>query len=390
MYNFDELTNRKNENSTKWSVNDNELPMWIADMDFKTCPVILDAISKKLDTGVLGYYDISEKWYESIIDWYKKYHDFEMQQDELIFTTGVVASISSMVRRLTHPNENVIVLTPVYNIFFNSIINNGARVVESKMINNDDNTYSIDWLDLENKMKDPLTTLMIFCNPHNPCGNIWTKDEINRIASLAETNGVTIISDEVHCELLDPGLEYVPFAKASDIAKKVSISCISISKTFNAASVHGACVYCANKHVKERIERGFNNDEIAEPNFAAIDAMVAAFSYGREWLLELRQYLYTNKLYVKEYIEKELPMLKVTPSKATYLMWIDVSSICKDSSIFAEFLKENVGLIVSKGECYRGNGEKYIRLNIATQKKNVIDAMTRLKKAIDCLPSFSF
>ncbi len=381
-YSFDELTDRHGTGSLKWDVKENELPMWVADMDFKTAPEISEAIQKKAAQCIYGYSDITDEWYDAYINWWKNRHHLDMKREELIFASGVVPILSSAVRKLTTPAEKVLIQTPVYNIFFNSIINNGRYVLENKLKYENGN-YTIDWADLEKKLADPQTTLMILCNPHNPAGNLWDKETLAKIGELCFNNGVTVISDEIHCDIIDPGYEYVPFASVSDICRNISITCIAPTKTFNLAGLQSAAAYVPNKFLRHKIWRGLNTDEVGEPNFFSVTAAVAAFTKGSEWLDELREYIFINKKTVTEYISKNIPEIKVVQSKATYLMWLDCSSLTDNSEEFAKFIRSYSGLYVSAGAIFGGNGNKFLRLNTACPIARIMDGLDRLKKSVD-------
>ena len=381
-YSFNQITNRKNTFSLKWDVKEHELPMWVADMDFKTSPAIIKALKKKVNEGIFGYSIIPDEWYNAYIFWWKKRHHFTIKKEWLIFSTGVVASISSMVRKLTTPNENVVLLTPVYNIFFNSIINNGCRVLESNLIYKD-GEYSIDFEDLENKLKDPQTSLMILCNPHNPIGKIWSKEELNRISELCDQYHVSVISDEIHCDIVDPDSEYIPYASVSKKALENSITCLSPSKAFNIAGLHSSAVVIPNEILRHKVWRALNTDEIAEPNAFAMNATIAAYKKSEKWLNELNQYIYNNKQYAKAFLEKELPMLRLVPSKATYLLWIDCFHICEDTSPLLEYIRKETGLYLCEGKEYGLCGKSFIRMNIACPLTTLKDGLSRLKKGID-------
>lgn len=381
-YNFDEIVSRRNTNSMKYDVLDNELPMWVADMDFKVCPQVLQAIQKRLDNGILGYSTIPSSFYNAISSFYKRRHNVDIPCEDIIFVTGVVPSISSLVRRLTHPNEYVILLTPTYNIFFNSIINNGARPLESTLVYKEDH-YEINFDDLEEKMKNTQSTLMILCNPSNPTGTIFSREDLSRIAMLAYKYNVKIISDEIHCEIVDPGYEYVPFYSVSEIARDISITCISPSKTFNIAGLQGSAVVCHNKFLFNQINRGFNNDEIAEPNAFVIQAIESCYTECDEYIDELRAYIKGNKDYAYNFIEKEINDLKVVHSHATYLLWVDISSLSSNSVEFTSFLREKTGLFVSEGREYHGDGYCHIRINLACPRQIVIDGLNRLKNGVN-------
>ncbi len=380
-YNFDEVVSRKNTHSMKWDIKDDQLPMWVADMDFKCAPAIQKAFNERMANGVFGYTLIEDEWYDAYISWWQRRHHFTIEKDWLMFCTGVVPAISSMVRKLTTPNENVVIQTPVYNIFFNSIINNGARVLESPL-KYDGSHYEMDFDDLKQKFALPQTTLMILCNPHNPVGKIWSKEELSKVGALAKKYHVTVISDEIHCDLCDPGYEYVPFASVDEVCKQVSITCIAPTKAFNIAGIQTAAIFSANEYLCYRVNRAINTDEVAEPNVLAAIAPVAAFNYGEDWLDELRSYLFENKKYVREFIKKELPQLKVLDSTATYLLWIDCSQVTDDATALKDYLSNSVGLVLSEGEEYGLCGKAFLRLNTATCRSRIEDGMQRLKKGL--------
>ncbi len=312
-YHFDEIIDRRNTNSLKWDVEEKELPMWVADMDFQTAPEIREAIEKRAAHGVFGYSIIPEEWQQAYVDWWKLRHHFTMEKDWLIFCTGVIPAISSTVRKLTTPAEKVVVMTPVYNIFFNSIYNNGRNVLENKLIYEEDG-YHIDFEDLEEKLSDPQTSLLIFCNPQNPGGKIWDRETIARVGELCDKYHVLVISDEIHCDLTDPGKEYVPYASVSEICRNQCIMCIAPTKTFNIAGMQTAAVAVPNPVIRHKVWRALNTDEVAEPNAFAVDVAVAAFTKGGNWLDELRSYIKENKTTVIEYVKEQIPQLKVVPS----------------------------------------------------------------------------
>lgn len=381
-YDFDEIVDRRGTDASKWDVGENELPMWVADMDFKTCPAVIEDLKNRVEHGVFGYTDVPDKWYEAYMTWWKDRHSFSMEKDWLIFCTGVVPAISSIVRKLTTPNEKVIIQTPVYNIFFNSIFNNGARPLESPLLY-EDGMFKMDLLDLEEKMSDPQASLMILCNPQNPSGNIWSREELKKIGELAVKYGVTVISDEIHCDLTDPGYGYIPFASVSEECRRVSITCMAPTKAFNIAGLQTAAVCVPDKFLRHKVWRGLNTDEVAEPNVFACEAAVAAFEKGGEWLDELREYLAENKRIACDFIRDEIQGLNVVVSHATYLIWIDISSWGMDSKRAQKLLREKTGLFLSDGSIYGGNGRNFLRMNLACPRNVLMDGLKRLKTQ-DC------
>lgn len=380
-YDFDAGVDRRNTDSLKWDVAEHELPMWVADMDFPTAPAVREAIERRAAHGVFGYCVIPDSWYEAYRSWWERRHDFSMEKDWLIFCTGVVPAISSIVRKLTTPAEKVLVQSPVYNIFYNSILNNGRQVLENRLIYDGD-SYSIDFDDLEEKLADPQTTLMILCNPHNPIGRIWDKRTLQRIGEMCAEHQVLVLSDEIHCDLTDPGCQYTPFASVSDICRKNSITCIAPTKAFNLAGLQTAAVVVPDGVLRHKVWRGLNTDEIAEPNAFAVDAAVAAFTEGGEWLDELREYILRNKKLAADYIEREIPQIRVVPSQATYLMWLRYSGALGPASGVAAHIRRETGLYLSDGAQYGGGGEDFLRLNVACPRAVLTDGLERLKKGI--------
>ncbi|MDO5520852.1 MAG: MalY/PatB family protein [bacterium] len=381
QYNFDEVVDRRNTGSLKWDGKENELPMWVADMDFKTAPEVIEALKSRVEHGVFGYNDVTEDWYQAIISWWERRHGLSIEKESLIFTTGVVPAISSIVRKITTVGENVVVQTPVYNIFFNSIVNNGRNVLENRLVY-DGESYSIDFEDLEKKLSDQQTTMMILCNPHNPVGKIWDKETLARIGELCHKYHVVVVSDEIHCDLTDPGHSYVPFASVSECCANNSITCMAPTKAFNIAGLQTAAVMIPNKQLHHKVWRGLNTDEVAEPNSFAVAATVAAFTKGEAWLDELRQYLYENKQMVREFISKELLEVKVVPSDATYLLWLDCQSISLFSETLTEFIYDNTGLRLCSGDSYGKSGNGFLRMNVACPRELLLDGLERLKKGV--------
>ncbi len=381
-YNFDEITDRRNTNSLKWSVGENELPMWVADMDFKTAPSVTEALTKRAAHGIFGYAVIPDEWYEAYMSWWKNRYSFKIEKDWLIFATGVVPAISSIVRKLTTPAENVLILTPVYNIFFNSILNNGRNVLECPL-SYKNKEYSIDFEDLEKKLSDPQTTMMILCNPHNPIGKIWDKKTLKKIGDLCFEHHVTVISDEIHCDLTETGKSYIPFASVSEKCRMNSITCVAPTKSFNIAGLQTAAVIVPNEVLRHKVWRGLNTDEVAEPNCFAVSAAIAAYKEGGEWLDALRKYIDENRKFVSAFLEMNLPQITLIQSEATYLLWLDCSLLGGDSDQLQQFIRETTGLYLSTGKIYGSGGEHFLRLNIACPRSRLADGLNRLKDAVE-------
>lgn len=381
-YDFDSIINRRSTQSYKWDIAEGELPMWVADMDFRTAPEVIDALRARVEHGIFGYTDVTDEWYDAYIGWWKSRHGLDIERESLVFCTGVVPAISSIVRKLTTPNENVVIQTPVYNVFFNSIINNGCRVLTSPL-SYDGDGFSIDFDDLTQKLSDPQTTLMILCNPHNPVGKIWDAQTLARIGRLCAENGVTVISDEIHCDLTAPGHQYVPFASVSEECRQNSITCIAPTKAFNLAGLQSAAVMIPNPRLRHKVWRALNTDEVAEPNAFATVAAIAAFTKGGNWLDELRCYIQHNRETVAQYLEREIPELRLVGSDATYLLWIDCGRVCTDSTDFTDFVRRETGLYLSDGVQYGETRFPFLRMNIACPRATLLDGLNRMKIGVE-------
>ncbi len=378
---FDKKIERRNTGSMKWDVKEDELPMWVADMDFQTAPEVTEEIINRAKHGVFGYTLITDEWYRAYQNWWKRRHNFEIKKEWLIFCTGVVPAISSIVRKITTVGENIVVLTPVYNIFFNSILNNGRNVLESKLIY-ENGEYNIDFKDLENKLANPQTSMLIFCNPHNPVGKIWDKETLEKIGYLCNKHHVVVLSDEIHCDIVKPGENYVPFASVSDECRKNSITCIAPTKAFNIAGIQTAAVFVPNENIRHKVNRGLNTDEVAEPNVFAAVAPIAAFERGEKWLNDLNEYLWENRQFAEIYIKNEIPQVRAVKGKATYLLWIDCTNILNKSVDLCKFIRAESGLYLSDGNEYR-NGDGFLRMNLACPRERLEDGLLRLKRSIE-------
>lgn len=379
-YDFDKLIERKGTFSYKWR-DEKTLAMWVADMDFCAAPEILAALKKRLDHGIFGYSFIPDEWSRAICGWWERRHKLKFSPDEVLFCTGVVPAISSAVRKFSSVGDKILVQAPVYNIFFNCIKNNARDVVINEL-RYQNGEYSIDFDDLEKKLSDPLVTLFLLCNPQNPVGKIWDEASLARIGDLCKKYGVLVLSDEIHCDLTDPDKNYVPFIRVNKTCAQNSITCVSPTKAFNLAGLQSSAIIVPNPKIRARMERAINTDEVAEPNAFACVAAIAAFNESEAWLDELRGYIYENKRIVAEFIKNERLDIHLVPSDATYLLWLDCSKICEDSTILQEFLKNRANLWLNDGKIYRAN-RGFLRLNIATQRSRVIDGLNRLKNGLE-------
>ena len=372
-YDFDKLSERRNTHSEKWNVKENELPMWVADMDFVTMPEIQEAIINAAKDGSYGYSYCTDEFFKAYQYWWNTRHNIDIDYRNMVFASGVVSALDSLVRTLTSENDNVMILSPVYNNFFTVVVSNKRNLIISDLIykNND---FFIDYEDVEEKIKKNSVKLFIFCNPHNPIGKIWKKEEIQKLYNILHKYSVQMISDEIHCDIVEPGCEYVPaLAIAEDI-----IVCLAPSKVFNLAGLHSAVTVVNNPKIKEKVQKAFYHDDIGEPNYFSVPATITAYTKGADYVNQLNEYLLNNKKYVKEFLKRSLPNVKYVSGQATYLLWLDISYYGIPSDIFAKELREQTGLFINDGLHYGPNGGKFIRINIATNLNNVKDGMNRL------------
>ena len=379
-YNFDEIIPRRGSNSYKWDTakNNEVLPMWVADMDFRTAPAIIDALHRRVGHGIFGYAKVPQAYYETTISWFKRRHYFDINREWILYTSGVVPALSAVIKALTMPGDKVLVQTPVYNCFFSSIRNYECEMVANKLVYNA-NTYSIDFDDLKRKTADPKVKLLLLCNPHNPVGRVWTLEELTKIGEICLRNNVIVVSDEIHCDLVYEGHRHIPLASISDEFLQNSVTCTAPSKTFNLAGIQVANIIAADADIRKKIDKALNINEVCEINVFAIEALIAAYNEGDDWLDELKVYLYENYILLKEFFEKYLPHLPILPLEATYLVWVDCSALNKTSEEIVKELLEKENLWVNEGTMYGKDGENFIRINIATQKSNVISGLNKIR-----------
>lgn len=383
-YDFTNILNRRESDSIKWDVDENTLPMWIADMDFKVAPCITKALLDRVNHPIYGYSKFDEEFKNAYHRFYLDRHHFDIKNEWMFFSTGVVPTISSSVRKISKEGDNIVVLSPVYNIFYNSIVNNNRNILQVPLLYQDFK-YEIDWINLEKAFSLEKTSMMILCNPANPVSKIWNRYELERIGYLAKKYNVVVLSDEIHAQLVRPNKEYIPFLSVNDINKEVGIMAVSTSKAFNMAGIQSSMVVIANESLRKKVERQLNTDECAEPNIFAQVSAIAALNDGREWLDEVRKVIFDNRDLVNDFINEKIPSLHLVNGDATYLLWIDISSLGLDSETFTARLRKETGLFLNPGKEYGGNGEKFVRMNVATSKDNVLLALKKLNQFVDLL-----
>lgn len=380
------VPDRRGSGSYKWDSipNPDMIPLWVADMDFKTAPCVIEALARRVDHGVFGYTLVDDSYYEALTGWFASRHGYDIDSRMVIYTSGVVPAISAIIKALARPGEGVIVQTPVYNCFFSSIRNNGCRIVESPLLRKDlspsEFTYRIDFDDLERKAADPANTLLLLCNPHNPAGRIWSREELAKAAGICRRHGVRVVSDEIHCELTMPGLAYVPYATVDPSG----VICLSPSQAFNTAGLQIANIVCPDDSVRRAVDRAININEVCDVNPFGIAALKAAYTpEGAAWLDALRGYIAGNYELTREVITRELPGCPMATLEATYLPWIDVSALCIPSEELEERLKTEAKVWVNCGEMYGRGG--FIRLNIACPRQRLREGLERICRFLGSL-----
>lgn len=376
-YDFESVIDRHNTNSVKWDLFDDDLPMWVADMDFSVAPKIQKAILNRAKHPVYGYTVVQDELFEAYISWWDRRYGLKMSRDDMAYAIGVMPSIASMIRCLTDVGDEILIQSPVYHVFYYFIEDNNRKVLENELVY-EDGQYRIDFEDLDEKLSK--VKLMMLCNPQNPVGKIWSREDLDRILELCKKHDVIVISDEIHCDLTDPGVKYNPFKSADNV-----IRCLSPSKSFNIAGFQSSVIETVNSELLDKIKTQMNIDNSGACNVFATTAVIAAYNESEEWLDELRGVLYENKQTVKEYLENELPIIKLVECDATYLLWLDCSALNTQSKVLSEFLRENQGLFLSAGSDFGECGDNFLRMNIACPEELLLQGLDKLKAGVTAL-----
>ena len=383
-YDFDKVVNRRGTNSVKWDIfkEKDVIPLWVADMDFAVAPAITEALKKRVEHPVWGYTLVPQSYYDAVISWFHRRHQWDIKKDWIIYTSGVVPALSATIKALTLPGEKVLIQTPAYNCFFSSIINQGCQVLENELVRDGD-TYKIDFDDFEKKAADEKTTVFVLCNPHNPAGRVWTKEELSRMYDICKKHNVKVVADEIHCELIMPGYHYTPFASISDEIQDNAVVLNSPSKNFNIAGLQIANIICKNDDIRRRIDRVVNIFEICDVNPLGVIALQAAYNDSEEWLDELNEYLWGNYQYMKERLQKELPQLEVLKLEGTYLAWIDITKLGMTSDEACQKLLHEGHVYLNSGTMYgKKTGEGYLRINLACARETLKTGIDRMVKVL--------
>ena len=440
-YNFDQNVRRRGTGCVKWDEvpegftaeeMQDVVPLWVADMDFAVAPTIQEAVRRRAEHPVFGYTVVGDEYYDAVISWFRRRHGWTIRREEILYTTGVVPAMSVAIKALTMPGERVLILSPDYNCFFSSIINNGCQVGESILkptpcpsqregrkdssvaeggqcsaaeggqcsVAEDDHCsvakgdfaplpsggargWAIDWSDFESQCADEKTTVFLLCNPHNPTGRVWTREELGRMNDICLRHGVKVVSDEIHCELTMPGYTFQPFAAVSEACRQNSVILNSPSKSFNIAGLQAANIICANAEWRRRLNRAININEVCDLNPFGPVALVAAYNESEDWIDELCQYLWQNYLALCEFVARELPQLEVSRLEGTYLPWVDVSRLGVPVEQLCDRLLREGRVWVNPGTMYGPvSGRGYVRLNIACPRAQLMEGLRRIKRVV--------
>ena len=382
-YDFDRVVLRRHSGSYKWdAIPEDTLPLWVADMDFEVAPAIKQALAERVGHGIFGYTQVDDDYYEAVISWFSRRHQWQIRRQWMLYTSGVVPAISCSIKALALPGEKVLVQTPVYNCFFSSIRNQGCEVLESRLLRKDD-SYVFDWDDFECKCADEKTTVFLLCNPHNPAGRVWTRDELEKMGTICRRHHVFVISDEIHCELTMPGFTFTPFAAVGEVNLANSVTLNSPSKSFNTAGLQIDNIICEDDEVRRRIDRVINIYEVCDVNPFGPVALKAAYNESEGWIDALNDYIYGNYQLLRSVFASDLPLVEVIRLEGTYLAWVDIRGLGMSSGAVTEKLLHNGHVFVSEGTLYgKDAGEGYIRINLACPRAVLKEGLNRIVRAL--------
>jgi cystathionine beta-lyase len=390
VYDFDTVIDRLPTSSSKWSYRkqrtgvEDVIPMWVADMDFACAPEIVEAIKARAAHPIYGYTVRTDAWYNGLINWMKKRHDWsEIQRDWICFSPGVVAGFNMTIQAYSHPGDKVILQPPVYYPMKNAIFNNGRQMVENplKIVNG---RYVMDYEDLEKKI-DGRTKMIILCSPHNPVGRVWTRSELEQLVEVCERKDIVIVSDEIHLDLILGKIKHTPTAIVSEKAMQRTVTLVAPSKTFNVAGLTNSAAIIPNKKLRDAFLNVLQNNSVGGGNIFGAVAQEAAYAHGEPWLEELLAYLRGNLKYFEDFLAEKIPVLKVYPLEGTYLAWVDCTSLGMDDASLKEFMLKKAKLWFDEGTMFGSGGSMFMRINIACPRSMLKMALERLEKAVKAL-----
>lgn len=385
---FDEIIERHGTDSVKYDLavrrgkKEDILPLWVADMDFRSPTCVIEELKARADHGIFGYSTTGDKYFSAVADWFKESTGWDIKRNWLVQTPGVIAGIAAAIRALTEKGEGVLIQEPVYYPFADGIKSNGRKKIINELVYHD-GRYTIDLKDFEEKIIENSVKLFILCNPHNPVGRVWTQEELASMGDICLRNGVIVVADEIHQDFIYPGHKHVVFADIKTEFAEISVTCTAPSKTFNLAGLQISNIVIPNREIRKRFKAALNQVGFNEPNIMGLAACEAAYKGGREWLSELREYLNSNLIFLRESLMQRIPKVKLVEPEGTYLVWLDFSGIGLDDEALEELITERAGLWLDAGTMFGAGGSGFERINIACPKATLEDALLRLENAVN-------
>ena len=390
-YAFDEIIERrgtdaiKHDFAEKRGMPESLLPLWVADMDFLSPPEVIEALENRARHGVFGYSGTAgEEYFEALHHWYATRFGWEISPDWLVKTTGIVFSVSTAIRALTKENDAVLIQPPVYYPFEISIYGNGRRVVHNQLAFQD-GKYGLDLEDFEQKIVEQGVKLFILCSPHNPVGRVWTREELTAMGDICVKHGVLVLSDEIHCDFVFPGHRHQVFAAIKPEFAELALTCTAPSKTFNLAGLQTSNIFIANPELRERFRAEIAQMGLGDPNLMGLVACRAAYTYGAPWLEALIDYLLGNLALVRDFLKEKLPQIRLVEPEGTYLVWLDCRGLGLSDEALDQLMVEKAGLWLDGGSMFGAGGKGFQRVNIASPRGVIFEALERLEKAVDFL-----
>lgn len=387
MYNFNEIVERKNTSAVKWDKpqilynRSDIIPMGIADMDFRTAPEIIEAIKNRTEHGVFGYSYLDEEYYNSLINWLDRIHNFKVEEEWVCTAPTIVAAISWMIQSYTEEGDKIIIQPPVYHQFKRCIESNN-RIIVNNPLKYENNKYFMDFEDLESKI-DSKVKMMILCNPHNPGGRVWKQEELKKLGDICLKHNILMLSDEIHCDLIFKGYKHIPIINVDKKFEDISLICISPTKTFNLAELHVSNVIIPNKDLRDKYLNTVYKNAVEGINVLGIEAMKAAYKHGEGWYRDMLKYVEDNYNFLCNYIEEKIPQLKVTKSEGTYLAWIDFRGLSMNCEQLREFMINEARVLFDEGYVFGKEGEGFQRINLACSRTILKEALDRICMAME-------
>ena len=381
-YDFDTIIPRRGTNSYKWDTpeEENVLPMWVADMDFRTAPTIVEALQKRIAHGIFGYTKVPKAYYDAVVRWFDDRHRWQIDPRWIIYTNGVVPALSAIIKALAAPSDKIIVQTPAYNCFYSSIRNNGCELSANYLVYRD-GRYTIDFDDLETKAADPKAKILLLCNPHNPVGRVWTPEELWRIGDICLHNGVFVVADEIHCDFAFPEHPHTIFAKACPRLEEKMILCTAPSKTFNLAGLQVSNIWVPGKEIRDRFKAEINAAGYSQLNALGLIACQAAYENGGEWLEQCRAYLRENLKVLRSFLKERLPKIRLIEPEGTYFAWLDCSGLGLSDTALENLIAHQAKLWLDGGSVFDKKSGQFERIVLACTKKTLLQALTQLEAA---------